>query len=140
MSVTIKLGSAAPVLAARYRAGDGLDPQLARTLQDINDASFVLTFFPLAVLLAAFAIVEIRSGTLPRWLGWIAAVLAVAFIGGGMARSVNLESEWAGLPMILFTFWVLAASVVLIRRAGEPRPVERDRHVGGAFCAKEDRR
>jgi hypothetical protein len=40
MSVTIKVASAAPVLAAGYRAGDGLDPQLARTLQDINDASF----------------------------------------------------------------------------------------------------
>jgi len=135
MSVTIKLGSAAPVLAARYRAGEGLDPQLARTLQDINNASFALTFFPLAVLLAAFAIVAIRSGALPRWLGWIGAVLAVAFIGGGVAGSVNLESEWAGLPMILFTVWVIATSVVLIRRAGGPRTVERDTQLGRAAPA-----
>jgi hypothetical protein len=118
MSVTIKVASAAPVLAALYRAGDGLDPQLARTLQDINDASFYLSFFPLAVLLAAFAIVAIRSGALPKWLGWIAAAVGLAFIVGGMSGSANLQSEWAGLPMILFTFWVIAVSVVLIRRAG----------------------
>jgi hypothetical protein len=126
MSVTIKVASAAPVLAARYRAGDGLDPQVARTLQDINDASFYLSFFPLAVLLAAFAIVAIRSGALPKWLGWIAAALGLVFIVGGMSGSVDLHSEWAGLPMILFTFWVIAASVVLIRRAGAPRPAEKE--------------
>jgi hypothetical protein len=45
----------APLLAARYRASEGLDPQLARALQDMYDASFGLHFFPLAVLLAAFA-------------------------------------------------------------------------------------
>lgn len=118
MSVTIKVASAAPVLAARYRAGDGLDPGLSRILQDINDASFYLSFFPLAVLLAAFAIVAIRSGALPKWLGWIAAALGLAFIVGGMSGSADLQFEWAGLPMILFTFWVIAVSVVLIRRAG----------------------
>jgi len=118
MSVTIKVASAAPVLAARYRVSDGLDPQLARTLQDINNASFYLSFFPLAVLLVAFAIVAIQSGALPKWLGWIAAALGVAFIFGGMSGSADLQSEWAGLPMILFTFWVIAVSVVLMRRVG----------------------
>ncbi len=120
MSVTIKVASAAPVLAARYRADDGLDPQLARTLQDINDASFYLSFFPLAVLLAAFAIVAIQSGALPKWLGWITAALGAAFIVGGMSGSADLQPEWAGLPMILFLFWVIAVSTVLIRRAGAP--------------------
>ena len=122
MSVTIKVASAAPVLAAQYRAGDGLDPQLARTLQDINDASFYLSFFPLAVLLAAFAIVAIRSGALPKWLGWIAAAIGLAFIVGGISGSADLQSEWAGLPMILFTFWVIAVSIALMRRVGQPLP------------------
>lgn len=132
MSVTIKVASAAPILAARYRAADGLDLQLARTLQDINDASFYLSFFPLAVLLAAFAIVVIWSGALPKWLGWIAAALGLAFIVGGMSGSADLQSEWAGLPMILFTFWVIAVSVVLIRRAGAARPAEKETPVGQA--------
>jgi len=118
MSVTIKVASAAPILALRYRTGNGLDPLLARTLQDINDASFYLSFFPLAVLLAAFAIVVIRSGALPKWLGWIAAAVGLAFIVGGMSGSADLQSEWAGIPMILFTLWVIMVSVALMRRAG----------------------
>jgi hypothetical protein len=131
MSVTIKVASAAPVLAARYRAG-GLDPQLARSLQDINDASFALTFFPLAVFLAAFAIVAIQSGALPGWLGRAAAVLSVAFLFGGLAGSANLASEWAGLPMLLYPFWVIATSIVLIRRAVVPRPVQTEAPTGRA--------
>ena len=116
MSITIKLASAAPVLAARAHDGE-LDPDLTGVLQDINDASFALTFFPLAAMLAAFALVAIHSAALPGWLGWAAAALSVAFVVGGLAGSADLASEWAGLPMLIFTPWVIATSVVLIRRA-----------------------
>lgn len=123
MAVTIKLASAAPILAARD-APVGLAPQLAHTLQAINNASFTLTFFPLAVLLAAVTGVAVRSAALPGWLGWTAAPLAAALVVGGLVGGADLDSEWAGLPMPLFTVWVVAASVVLIRRAGRrPAPV-----------------
>jgi hypothetical protein len=49
-----------------------------------------------------------------------------------MSGSADLHSEWAGLPMILFTLWVIAVSVVLIRRAGAPRPAEKETPVGQA--------
>ena len=121
VAIAVKLVGDAPLLAARYRAGAGLDPQLARALQDMYDAAFLLHFFPLAVLLAAFAIVAIRSGGLPRWLGWAAAVISVALIAGAAVESANLESdEWAGLPFLLFLLWTLVTSVVLMRRAGAP--------------------
>jgi hypothetical protein len=116
MSITIKLASAAPVLAARANSGE-LDPHMTAVLQDINNASFALTFFPLAAMLAAFALVAIRSAALPGWLGWAAAVLSVAFAVSGLAGSADLASDWAGLPMLIFTPWILATSVVLIRRA-----------------------
>ncbi len=122
MSITIKLASAAPVLAARASTGE-LDPNLTGVLQDINNASFALTFFPLAAMLAAFALVAIRSTALPGWLGWAAAPLSVAFAVGGLAGSADLASEWAGLPMLIFTPWVIATSVVLIRRARAATPV-----------------
>ena len=114
-AITIKLASAAPVLAARAHAGE-LDPRMMGVLQDINDASFALTFFPLAAMLAAFALVATRSAALPGWLGWVAAALSVAFAVGGLAGSADLASDWAGLPMLIFTPWVIATSVVLIRR------------------------
>ena len=116
MSITIKLSSAAPVLAVRANTGE-LAPDPSGVLQDINNASFALTFFPLAAMLASFAQVAIRSRALPGWLGWAAAVLSVAFVVGGLAGSADLASEWAGLPMLIFTPWVIATSVVLIRRA-----------------------
>jgi hypothetical protein len=118
MSITIKLASAAPVLAARANSGE-LDPNITGVLQDINNASFALTFFPLAAMLAAFALVAIRSAALPRWLGWAAAALSVAFAVGGLAGSADLASDWAGLPMLIFTLWVIACSIVLIRRAAK---------------------
>lgn len=124
MSVTINMGSVAPVLAARYGTPGGLDPQLARSLLDIEEASYFIAFLPLAVLLAAFAIIAIRTGDLPGWLGWLAAVLSAAFLAGGLVGSANLASELAQVPMLVYPVWVIATSVVLIRRAGESRPVE----------------
>jgi len=124
MSITIKLGSAAPLLAAHSNS-DELGPDVKVALQDMNNASFALTFFPLAAMLAAFALVAIRTAALPSWLGWAAAALSVGFAVGGLAGSADLASEWAGLPMVLFTAWVIAASVVLIRRAGTSTPLTR---------------
>jgi hypothetical protein len=122
MSITIGLESAAPLLVARYRAG-GLDPQLARSLHDVEEASYFLGFLPLAVLLAAFAIVAIRPGPLPGWLGWVGAALSAAFLAGGLLGTFDLASEWAQAPMLVYPIWVIATSVVLIRHAGEPDPV-----------------
>jgi hypothetical protein len=121
VAIAVKLVGDAPLLAA-CRAGEGFDPQLAQALLDTYDASFSLHFFPLAVLLAAFAIVVIRSGGLPRWLGWAAAVISVALIAGAAAGSANLESEWVGPPFPLFLLWTLVTSIALMRRVGQPLP------------------
>ena len=75
-------------------------------------------------MLAAFALVAIRTAALPSWLGW-AAALSVSFAVGGLVGSADLASEWPGLPMALFTAWVLTTSVVLIRRAGTSTPLTR---------------
>jgi hypothetical protein len=103
-------------------------------LKNIEEASFILTLLPLAVLLAAFAIVAIRSGGLPGWLGWIAAVISAAFLFGGLAESADLGGDWVLIPMLAgaFPFWIIATSVVLMRRAGAPRPVERGTPTGRA--------
>ena len=122
MSIAIKLGSAAPIFAAFHRANESLDPQIARALQDMNDASFFLSFYPLVVLLGAAAIVAIRYGALPRWLGWTAAVLAIALIAGATV-GVIAGFEDAGLPFMLFLLWIVLTSIVLTRRVGQRSPV-----------------
>jgi hypothetical protein len=121
MSLTIKLAGGAPVLAALHGACAGIDPQLWQTLHAMDGASFFISFFPLVVLLVAFAIVTIRFGALPRWLGWMAVVVAVALLAGGTAGTIYARDD-AGLPFLLFVLWTLITSVILVWRAGQPFP------------------
>jgi hypothetical protein len=100
-------------------------------LYDIEEASYFLGFLPLAVLLAAFAIVAIRPGPLPGWLGWVGAVLSAAFLVGGLVGTLDLASEWAQVPMLVYPFWVIATSVVMIRRAGKTSTVATEETLTG---------
>jgi hypothetical protein len=109
-AITIKLASAAPLLAADREA---TGTRLHDALVNVNDISFVLTMLPLAVLAAAAAAVALRTGVLPRWLGWLAAVTAPALVANGLFfRSEN------GPAFLLFLLWLVATSVVLTLRAG----------------------
>jgi hypothetical protein len=109
VDLAIKLGSAAPSVAAeQVKEGSPLD----MVLHDINDASFILSMLPLSVLAAAFAIVTLKTGVLPRWLGWMGAITALALLANGMA----LEAEF-GPGFLVFLLWTVATSAVLVRRA-----------------------
>lgn len=109
-ALTIKLGSAAPSIAAeQLEEGTPLDV----ALDDMNAASFILSMLPLSVLTAAFAIVTLETGVLPRWLGWMGAITSGALLVNSMA----LEAEF-GPAFLLFLLWTAVTSVVLIRRAG----------------------
>ena len=119
-SLIILLGSSAGTIAAHNNACAGIDPQLWQTLHDIGSASFFLSFFPLAVLLAASAVVAIRFGALPRWLGWMSAAVAVTLLVGGTAGTIYAGDN--GLPFLLFLLWTLVTSISLMRRTGQPLP------------------
>jgi hypothetical protein len=123
VALAVKLASAAPILAVR--ASEGIDPGIAKALIAMNDASFGITFLPLAVMLSATAIVAVRTGALPRWLGWGAAVVALGLLGALSAVVVAPSPpEWAFLPMLLLLLWTVATSIAMIQRAGRPYPVE----------------
>lgn len=114
VDLTIKLGSAAPNVAAdQLQEGTPLD----NALHDVNSASFILSMLPLSVLTAAFAIVTLKTHVLPRWLGWMAALTAPALLANGMA----LEAEF-GPAFLLFLLWAIATSVVLVRRTKSDVP------------------
>ena len=118
VDLTIKLGSAAPSVAAeQLEEGTPLDT----ALHDMNSASFILSMLPLSVLTAAFAIVTLRTRVLPRWLGWMGAITSGALLANGMA----LEAEF-GPAFLLFLLWTAVTSVVLIprARAGSRRAVD----------------
>jgi hypothetical protein len=65
----------------------------ARALFYLEGAVGDLVLFPFAVLLAAAAVVLLRTGVLPRWLGWVGAALAVlvGILAAGLPAGLDIE-------------------------------------------------
>jgi hypothetical protein len=112
LSATIKLASLPAAFAALYRADDGISAQVATALIDTNDAAFALTWATMALMLAATAAVALRTGVLPRWLGRSALGIAV-----GLLASLPFFASADPPTFLLALIWIIAASVVLVRRA-----------------------
>jgi hypothetical protein len=111
LAATLKLAGLPAAFAAFYRADDGISPQLATALVDMNNAAFVLMWVPLALMLTATAVIALGSGVLPRWLAWSALIVAV-----GLMASIPFYTAEPPTFMLAL-LWIIAASVVLIRRA-----------------------
>jgi hypothetical protein len=108
---------------AVFRRDEGLDPQIARLLFDQGNFAFANAWVMLAGLSLATGLVSIRTGALPRWLGWAGMLIAGGLLA---ARAVWASSELVFVPFGLCYLWLIALSVVLIRRA---RAVENLQHV-----------
>ncbi len=106
------LGALAAERAIDIRAGHGLDASAAVALVTLNGAFFSLFGLFTALFLGASAVVVLRRGALPAWLGWSAAAIALARLAG----EVPLAGALGQSANFLFIFWVLAASVTLLVR------------------------
>jgi hypothetical protein len=111
VSATVKLASAGPAFAVYWRAHEGFDPQLAAAQIDSNNFSFLLTWSIDGVLLGAAALLILRTGILPRWLGWLAAVLCPALV-----LSTFAADHVPPFAMLLTLVWFVATSAVLTFR------------------------
>ena len=94
------------ILFALAEGADDIDPTAVQALQALWDNDFLPILFGIVLLLIGAGLSVVRYGGLPKWLGWVAIVLAVAgatpigfvaFIGGAL--------------------WVLIVSVLLAVRA-----------------------
>lgn len=99
--------------AAYLRAGDGIDPSVARALLDVANLAFVLVWSALGAFLLAVAAARV----LPRWLGIAAAILGLTFLAGSAAPLAPI-GEIADLALWA---WIIAVSVALARREKTPR-------------------
>jgi hypothetical protein len=85
---------------------------LHSALQDIANVATVTSMYPLALLLAAVAVIALRTAVLPRWLGYGAAVTAAALaVNAGFLHATIVPA------FLLFALWTLAASVTLFVKA-----------------------
>ena len=67
----------------------------------------------------ATGLIVLKSGVLPRWLGWISIVAGLmfflqAFGLGGVIASFGLVFDIIGF--VLFLIFVLASSIIFLRR------------------------
>jgi hypothetical protein len=115
LSAAIKISSFPAAFAALWRAKQGVEPQLAAALLDMNNASFVLSWAADALMVGAAAILIIRTSVLPRWLGWSGGAITVILLA-----SVPVASKAPPLGFLLTILWIVATSVVLARRGGSP--------------------
>ncbi len=111
-AVTIKLASAAPVFAVWSRADEGIDPQLATALLDMNSAAFALTGAAMSLMLLGVAGAIRSTGVLPQWLGVSAGVLALALVA-----TLPMAAGGFSPAFLLVMLWLIAASAVLVRHA-----------------------
>jgi hypothetical protein len=118
VSVAVKLASYGSIWATMARR-DVLSAEAARTLNDLNSGAFFTSWFTHGVFLLAASAVVLQTGVLPRVLGWSGLVLGVGCIAAVMAPTAGP----AVVPYLLSGLWLVAVSVVLLRRAiREPLP------------------
>lgn len=110
----IRFAGQAPRIIGQYRA-DELSPELARTLDDLNGAAFVVTGLLLGLYCAAAGRVCLAHRIGPRWLagfGTVSGLLAVPAAVVGMAA----PDLYLPVAFLAGLIWTLMLSVVLTFR------------------------
>ncbi|MCW2637499.1 MAG: hypothetical protein JWQ99_3866 [Blastococcus sp.] len=118
ITVAVKLASAGPVLAGRLRA-DELTPDLARTLDDLNGAAFVISGFTFGIFVLTAAAAALSGRVLPRWLAIAGLVTGVLGIAAGTAGVLD-PAGYVPVPFLLGLAWVLGVSGILAVRSSRP--------------------
>lgn len=105
------------------RMAELADPDTSRAFYALVVQASDLTNFPVVVLTGASAVVVLRTKALPRWLGWLGGVVAVASLTRGTAFFVESGpfSSAGVLETVVvaaFLLWLLLTSILLVRRVG----------------------
>lgn len=86
----------------------GITPDVAAVFYDGGSALVGLAgSVAMAILLAGTALIVLRFGALPRWFGYVSAVLA----------ALGLATPVAFVLSLLFPLWVATAAILLMRTA-----------------------
>lgn len=109
--VLLKLISHVPELAIHQDHLAKSTP-LYKALDRMAGAATTLSLYPLAICLAAVALIALRTRILPRSVGVFAAVTALALVvNGGFVFASFVPA------LLLFLLWTLVTAVVLLRRS-----------------------
>ena len=118
VTVAIKLGSIAPVMAADLRSQE-LTPDLVRTLMDLGGAAFVVSGYSSGIFVAAAAAATLTGRVLPRWLALAGVAVGVLTVAAGAAGVLD-PASYVPLPFLFGLLWLLVTSAVLTVRGSNP--------------------
>lgn len=109
MAVGIAIDST--ILFALAESVEDIDPASVQTLQALWDNDFIPIAMGTLVFLFSSGLSIVRTGALPKWLGWVAIVLAVTAL-----------TPIGFVAFLGSAVWVLVVSVVLTMRARSATP------------------
>jgi hypothetical protein len=104
---------------------DQLSPQVAKTLFLVGDAFLYPAAMTAAVLIAATALVILRTGALPRWLAWLSLLFALWLLIPplGSAGTPENPAAWTGLAVLPgVPLWTAVTGVMLTLRISRTAP------------------
>jgi predicted nucleic acid-binding protein len=133
ISIAVKVASIGPGMTARMRADD-LSPELARTLEDLGGASFVISGYTLGIFLAAAALATLVTRIVPRWLASAGVVVGVLTLAAGTAGILD-PAGYVPIPFLLGLLWILVVSVVLAVRPPSTGAADRTGRAAGTVPA-----
>jgi hypothetical protein len=137
----------APQSALAMASSNPVEPSLAVVMANMGYAFNVIAYIPLAIMLAAVAVISFRTAAFPKWITWLSAGSAAAFAVMSAGIAVDSGPLAAGawptfIPYVAIAAWLLATSVVMVGRIGRQTSpfaipdspqelVERQASVGG---------
>jgi hypothetical protein len=98
---------------------DDIDASGASVLHHFSDAFFVATEYALPILFFATAIVALRYAALPKWVGWLSALVGVVLLIGPIGWAALIFATPIGTLIVSILLWRRAEARVS-SRAGEP--------------------
>jgi hypothetical protein len=97
--------------ATAQTVGD-VPPNVTQTLSVLYSEFFLIFPIGFAPLFLATALVILRTGVLPTWLGWFALVLGVLSLAGPLGF----------IAFLVGMIWILAASIIMFQRGDSAPP------------------
>jgi hypothetical protein len=102
---------------ALAEAADDIEPDAAQAIQAIWDNDFIPFVLGGSLMMLATGLGVVKTGILPKWLGWVAVALGVLMFAGPIG--------FVGL--LVSALWIVVVSVMLSLRArngsgGAPAP------------------
>ncbi len=99
-------------------AAAGVDPAAVTAVDGLVPLAIALGGFPQAVVLTGTAALLPRHGVVPRWIGGLGLAAAALSLAGTATLAEGAMFPVSHLASLLTRVWMLALSVVLLRRAG----------------------